>query len=68
MILEDTFSEAEIAFIQDTNVIFEDENVQGLSVEVDEDLVTDYIMIAGYTTTEAYAAAERVARYDQTSF
>ena len=31
---------------------------------IDEDLVTDYIMIGGYTTEEAYLAAEAVARYD----
>lgn len=30
-------------------------------IVIDEQLVTDYIMIAGYTTTEAYEAAERVA-------
>lgn len=30
----------------------------------DEQLVTDYIMIAGYTTEEAYAAADLVDEYD----
>lgn len=36
----------------------------GNSIKIDEDLVTDYIMIAGYTTTEAYEAAEQVAKYE----
>tara|TARA_R110002126_G_scaffold50551_4_gene139218 strand:- start:2961 stop:3161 length:201 start_codon:yes stop_codon:yes gene_type:complete len=33
-------------------------------VKVDEDLVTDFISIAGYTEDEAYAAAEEVSKYD----
>ena len=33
-------------------------------VKVDEDLVTDYIMIAGYSEEEAYAAAENIKKYD----
>tara|TARA_R110002050_G_C8875549_1_gene508427 strand:+ start:177 stop:374 length:198 start_codon:yes stop_codon:yes gene_type:complete len=33
-------------------------------VKVDEDLVTDFIMKAGYTEDEAYAAAAEVEKYD----
>lgn len=33
-------------------------------VKVDEDLVTDFIMKAGYTEDEAYAAAANVEKYD----
>lgn len=32
--------------------------------EVDEELVTDYIMIAGYSEVDAYKAARAVAKYD----
>ena len=32
--------------------------------EVDEELVTDYIMIAGYSEEDAYRAARAVAKYD----
>ncbi len=64
MKLEDKFSDAEVAFINDTNVIFEDVTINGFDFNIDEDLVTDYIMIAGYTTEEAYEAAEAVALYE----
>ena len=33
-------------------------------VKVDEDLVTDFISIAGYSEEEAYAPAEEVSKYD----
>ena len=61
--LKDKFTQAELDFIAETGVIFDE--VIGTPPQVDEQLVTDYIMIAGYTTTEAYAAAELVAKYDQ---
>ena len=64
MELQDTFSEAELQFIKDSGVIFEEVTVNGLDVCVDEDLVTDYIMLAGYSTSDAYAAAEAVAKFD----
>lgn len=33
-------------------------------VKVDEELVTDFISLAGYTEDEAYAAAANVEKYD----
>ena len=64
--LEDQFTQAELAFIEETGVVFEE--VNGTTKVVDEDLVTDFIMIAGMTTTEAYEAAQNVAKYDDLSF
>lgn len=64
MNLQDNFSPAEIAFIEDTGVVFEELTVNGYNSKIEEDLVTDYIMIGGYTTEEAYVAAEAVAAYE----
>lgn len=64
--LQDQFTEAELAFILETGVVFED--ISGTNEVVDEDLVTDFIMIGGMTTTEAYEAAASVAKYDEISF
>tara|TARA_R110001632_G_scaffold77512_4_gene174816 strand:+ start:1026 stop:1229 length:204 start_codon:yes stop_codon:yes gene_type:complete len=61
MKLQDNFSLAEIAFIEEVGVIFEELTVNGYNNKIEEDLVTDYIMIGGYTTEEAYVAAEAVA-------
>ncbi len=64
--LQDQFTQAELAFILETGVVFEE--ISGTTKVVDEDLVTDFIMIGGMTTTEAYEAAQNVAKYDEISF
>lgn len=46
------------------NLLALDTKFQQVEKIYDEQLVTDYIMIGGYTTEEAYAAADSVAQYD----
>lgn len=60
-------------FIDDSSFygnVVSDECIKNLTVIdpviIDEQLVTDYINIAGYTTVEAYEAAELVAKFDTT--
>lgn len=55
--MNNMFTPEELMEIMNMEVAFKE-------VKVDEELVTDFIMIAGYTTEEAYAAAASVNEYD----
>lgn len=55
--MNNMFTPEELVEIMNMEVAFAE-------VKVDEDLVTDFISIAGYSEEEAYAAAESVSKYD----
>ena len=55
--MNNMFTAEELMEIMNMEVSFKE-------VKVDEDLITDFIMIAGFTEDEAYAAAANVEKYD----
>ena len=55
--MNNMFTPEELLEIMNMEVAF-------LEVKVDEELVTDFISLAGYTEDEAYAAAANVEKYD----